>query len=67
VGAEMNKLIYLGIAIISLGAVGTLLAVVMEVNTGEPVYYLLMKITAGLFGVGGGLLGLASLVRRKGK
>lgn len=60
------KLIYSGIAIISVGAVGTLLAVIMEINTGEPVWMLVMKITAGLFGVGGGLLGLASIFRRRG-
>ncbi|GAI82079.1 unnamed protein product, partial [marine sediment metagenome] len=44
----MDKLLYLGIVIMSVGAVGTLLAVIMEINTGEPVYWLLMKITAGL-------------------
>ncbi len=59
------KLIYSGIVIISLGAVGTLLAVIMEINTGEPVYWLLMKIAAGFFGVGGGLIGLASIARRR--
>ena len=61
----MNKLIYLGIVTISVGAVGTLLAVIMELNTGEPAWMLVMKITAGLFGVGGGLLGLASIVKRR--
>ncbi len=61
----MNKLLYLGIVILSLGAVGTLLAVIMELNTGEPAWMLVMKITAGLFGVGGGLLGLASIVKRR--
>ena len=59
------KLIYSGIAIITLGAVGTVIAVVMELTTGEPAWMLVMKATAGLFGVGGGLLGLASLIRRK--
>ncbi|GAI61196.1 unnamed protein product [marine sediment metagenome] len=61
------KLIYSGIVIISLGAVGTIFAVVMELTTGDPAWMLVMKITAGLFGVGGGLLGLASLTRRSGK
>ena len=61
----MNKLIYSGITIITVGAVGTLLAVIMEINTGEPAWMLVMKITAGFFGVGGGLLGLAALVKRR--
>ena len=60
----MNKLIYSGITIITLGAVGTLLAVIMEINTGEPVYWLVMKITAGLFGVGGPVIGIAIAKRR---
>ncbi|GAI59199.1 unnamed protein product [marine sediment metagenome] len=61
------KLIYSGIAVITIGAVGTILAVVMELTTGEPVWMLVMKITAGCFGVGGGLLGLAAITRRRGK
>ena len=61
----MNKLLYLGIVIMSLGAVGTLLAVILEINTGEPVYWLLMKITAGLFGIGGPLVGWGVVKRRK--
>lgn len=59
------KLIYSGIAIISLGAVGTIIAIVMELATGEPVWMLVIKLTAGCFGVGGGLLGLAELIRRR--
>ncbi len=53
------KLLYSGIALMSAGVVGILFAVVMEATTGEPVYWLVMKITAGLFGVGGPLFGLA--------
>jgi len=49
----------------SAGVVGIIFAVVMEVATGEPVYWLVMKITAGLFGVGGPLFGLA--VARKNR
>ena len=48
----------------SAGVVGILFAVVMEMDTGESIYWLVMKITAGLFGVGGPLFGLA-LARRK--
>lgn len=55
----MNKLLNTGIVLMSAGVVGIIFAVVMEIQTGEPVYYLVMKITAGLFGVGGPLLGLA--------
>ncbi|GAI69511.1 unnamed protein product [marine sediment metagenome] len=63
----MNKLLYAGIVILSLGAVGTLLAVILEIQTGEPVYWLLMKITAGLFGVGGPVIGIAVAKRRMNK
>jgi len=59
------KLIYSGIAIITMGAVGTIFAIVMEIQTGEPVYWIMMKITAGLFGVGGPLVGIAVVRRRK--
>lgn len=62
---SMNKLIYAGVAVITMGAVGTVFAVVMEITTNEPVWMLVAKITAGLFGVGGGLLGLASIIRRR--
>ena len=53
------KLLYTGIALMSAGVVGILFAMVMEIATGEPIYWLVMKITAGLFGVGGPLFGLA--------
>jgi len=46
------------------GVVGIIFAIVMEVATGEPVYWLVMKVTAGLFGVGGPLFGLA--IARRG-
>lgn len=60
-----HKIIYSGIGLMSAGVVGLIVAIVMEINTGEPVYYLVMKITAGFFGVGGGLIGLTSLMRRR--
>ena len=62
----MNKLLYSGIALMSAGVVGILFAVVMEIQTGEEIYWLVMKITAGLFGVGGPLLGW-SIARRSRK
>lgn len=61
----MNKLLNAGIALMSAGVVGILFAVVMELRTAEPVYFLVMKITAGLFGVGGPLVGIA--IARRGK
>ena len=60
-----HKLLYTGIALMSAGVVGIIFAVVMEMATGEPVYWLVMKITAGLFGVGGPLFGLA--IARRGR
>jgi hypothetical protein len=51
----------------TLGAVGTLLAVILEIQTGAPVYMLVMKVTAGLFGVGGPLIGIAIVKRRRNK
>ncbi|GAH37065.1 unnamed protein product, partial [marine sediment metagenome] len=61
----MNKLLNVGIALISIAAVSLIYAIVLEIQTGEPVYLLVMKIAAGLFGVGGPLFGLA--LARRGK
>ncbi len=58
-----HKLLYSGIALIEAGVVGIIFAVVMEIATGEPIYWLVMKITAGMFGVGGPIFGWA-LARR---
>ena len=63
----MTKLFYTGIGLMTAGTVGIIFAVVMEMQTGEPIYYLVMKVTAGLFGVGGPLLGLGILRRRRKK
>ena len=60
----MNKLLNVGIGLMAAGAVGILFAIVLEIQTREPVYWLVMKITAGLFGIGGPVLGLA-VARRK--
>ena len=61
----MNKLLYIGIALMSAGVVGILVAIVLEVATGEPIYWLVMKITAGFFGVGGPVIGVA--IARRGR
>jgi len=61
----MNKLLNAGIALMSAGVVGLIFAVVMEIQTREPVYFLVMKITAGAFGIGGPLVGIAIAKRSK--
>ena len=63
----MNKLLVTGVAILAAGAVGLVFAVTMEIVTNEPVYMVVMKIAAGLFGVGGPLLGwgIARRARRR--
>lgn len=59
------KLLHAGIGLLATGAVGIIFAVVMEIASAEPVYYLVMKITALLFGIGGGLIGIGALAKRK--
>ena len=60
-----SKMTHAGIALLSVGAVGIIFAVAMEMIMAEPVYFIVMKITALFFGVGGSLIGIASLTRRK--
>ena len=60
-----SKMVHAGIGLLSAGAVGIIFAVAMELATSEPVYFLVMKVTALFFGVGGALIGIASLRRRK--
>ena len=60
----MSKMILSGIGLLGAGSVGIIIAVVMEIITAEPIYLILMKVTAGLFGVGGALIGLSSLRRK---
>lgn len=61
----MGKLLNLGIGILAAGAVGIIFAVTMEIATDEPIYFIIMKATALCFGVGGALMGIAALSRRK--
>ena len=63
----MNKLLYSGISLISMAAVGLIFAVVMEISTEEPVFYLVMKVAAGCFGIGGPVLGLGIVRRGRGR
>lgn len=60
-----SKLFHAGIGLVSAGTLGITLAIIMEIMTGEPVYFLIMKLTAILFGLGGPLLGIAIARRRK--
>ena len=48
-----------------MGTVGIVIAIVMELQTHEPVYLLLMKVAALLFGIGGPIIGLAIARRKK--
>ncbi|MBA7688262.1 hypothetical protein ES703_96741 [subsurface metagenome] len=59
------KLLYSGISLISIAAVALTVAIVMEIVTGEPVYYLVMKVAAGFFGIGGPILGWG--IARRGR
>lgn len=61
----MTKMLYPGIALMAVGAVGIIIAIVMEIITVEPIYYTVMKATALCFGVGGALIGLSSIARRR--
>ena len=63
----MTKMIHTGIALLAIGAVGIIVAIVMEIATAEPVYYTVMKATALCFGVGGALIGISSIARRRKK
>jgi len=63
----MTKLIYPGIVLLAIGSVGIIIAIAMEVVTAEPIYYTVMKATALCFGVGGALIGISSIARRRGK
>lgn len=62
----MGKLLGVGIGLMSAGTVGVLIAIIMEIQTGESVYWLVMKCTAILFGLGGPLVGIALARRRRG-
>jgi len=60
-----NKTFRTGFILVAVAAVGIIIAVVMEVHTGEPIYYLIMKITCGFFGIGGTMIGLSTRKRKK--
>jgi len=62
-----KKMIYPGIGLLAIGSVGIIIAIVMEIVTREPIYFTIMKATAGCFGVGGTLIGISSIARRRKK
>jgi hypothetical protein len=59
--SRRQEMIVLGYIIAGLGAVGLCGSVAMEVIKKEPVYMLLMKVSSGVLGIGGVLLGIAAL------
>lgn len=59
----MDKLTTFSVTILTIAAVGLVASIVMEAYAQEPIYVLVMKVCAGLFGVGGPLMGW-SIVRR---
>ncbi|GAJ24897.1 unnamed protein product [marine sediment metagenome] len=61
-----TRLLYTGIALVAVAAVGIVIAIVMELITQEPVYFLIMKIAAGLSLISGPLIGIG-IAKRKGK
>ena len=50
-----------GWTIASLGAIGLCSSVIMEIIKKEPIYMLTMKLSAGILGIGGVLLGITAL------
>jgi len=59
-----TNLLHVGFAVLAAGTVGIIFAVAMEIQTAAPLYMILMKVTAGLIGIGGGLMGLAALRKK---
>ena len=55
-------MIIFGWTIASLGAIGLCGSVVFEVIKREPIYLLTAKISTGILGIGGIILGIASLM-----
>jgi hypothetical protein len=63
----MNKLLYLGMSFLIMGGIGIVIATVLEIYTHEPIFNILIKVTAGLFGVGGPIVGIAVARRNRTK
>ncbi len=54
-------MVIFGWVIVTLGTAGLVSSVILELVKKEPIYLLTAKISAGAFGVGGILIGVASL------
>lgn len=54
-------MVIFGWVIATLGTAGLVASVVLEIVKKEPIYLLTAKISAGIFGIGGVLIGIASL------
>jgi len=54
-------MIYFGWAIATIGAVGLCSSAVLEIIKHEPIYMTIAKISAGVLGIGGIILAIASL------
>jgi len=50
-----------GFVIAGLGALGLCGSVVMEIVKKEPIYMLLMKVSSGILGIGGIIIGIMAL------
>lgn len=55
-------MIIFGWVLVTLGALGTISAVTLEIIKHEPIYMFLMKITCGIMGCGGIVLTIQALV-----
>ena len=62
-----TKLGHFSITIMTLASIGIITSVILEAYAYEPIYVLVMKVCAGLFGIGGPLLGWAIVRRRNGR
>ena len=60
---KSNKLTTFSVTILTIATMGLIVAVALELYTHEPIYMIVMKVSAGLFGLGGPLLGWA-IVRK---
>lgn len=58
-------IIIFGSVMAALGAMGLCGSVVLEVLYGEPLYILLSKVSAGVLGIGGIMVGVLAVKSRK--
>ena len=63
----MNKLLILGFALLSVGAVSLIVAIAMEIYTRADFWEIMIKVSAGVFGLSGPIIGLAIARRRSNK